>query len=216
MSFEDKVDLLIKYVKGLKDFKIVKSDIPYNHMGATITDAVLQAGTTWDTVVKPRIKKLIQNYPERKNTTDFLNLLYKIGPKELLDWNPSSEKGKRLFRITEFFVEEEIKTEADLKTWLENDDNIVKLKSLRGVKNKTADYFKILVGISTSAIDRHLIEFLKQADIDININNYQEAQKIINKSAEKMEIDKSTFDHSIWKYMSIKKNKRLCKKVPSR
>ncbi|MEW6068163.1 MAG: hypothetical protein AB1610_07735 [Nitrospirota bacterium] len=73
MSFEEKVEKLSKYIKSLKDFKIVKPDIPvpYNHMGATITDAMLQAGTTWDTVVKPRIKKLL-NYSEAKTTTGFL------------------------------------------------------------------------------------------------------------------------------------------------
>jgi endonuclease III len=216
MSFEEKVVMLIKYIKSLKDFNIVKPDIPvpYNHMGATITDAMLQAGTTWDTVVKPRIKKLL-NYSEAKTTTGFLKLLEREGIKRLLSWD-DDEKPTRILKVVCFFETEKIETETDLKTWLENDDNIEKLKKLRGIGNKTADYFKILVGISTSAIDRHLIEFLKQAGIDISINNYWEAQKIINKAAEKMEIDKSLLDHSIWKYMSIKKNKRLCKKGHSR
>ncbi len=210
MSFEEKVDMLVKYSKSLKDFNIVKPEIPYNHMGATITDAMLQAGTTWETVVKPRIKNLL-SYPEARTTTGFLSLLEREGIKRLLRWD-DDEKPHRILKVACFFETEKIETETDLKTWLKNDDNILKLKKLRGIGNKTADYFKILVGISTSAIDRHLIEFLKQAGNNISINNYRELQKIINKAAEKMKIDKSTLDHSIWKYMSTKKNKRLCKK----
>lgn len=64
-----------------------------------------------------------------------------------------------------------------MKSWLEKDNNIVRLNKLRGMSNKPADYLKILDGIPTSAIDRHLIEFIKQTGID------REAREIINKTA---------------------------------
>ena len=201
MTIENKVKQLINYIESLSDFKIIKPDIPYRHMGATITDAMLQAGTTWETVVKPRVLKLRDNYPEAKATTGFLNLLEKIGLKELLEWN-DPEKPDRILAVTRFFIKEGIETEADLKTWLENDANILRLKEIRGIGNKTADYFKILSGIPTSAIDRHLIEFLNRADVDIDRISYSEAKEIINKAAEQMGINKSILDYSIWKYMS--------------
>lgn len=216
MSFEEEVDILINYIKSLKDFTIAEPDIPvpYNHMGATITDAMLQAGTTWETVVKPRIKKIL-NYSEAKTTTGFLKLLEREGIKRLLNWD-DDEKPTRILRVVCFFETEKIETEADLKTWIQNDENVTKLKKLRGIGNKTADYFKILVGISTSAVDRHLIQFLRKAGIVISINEYSKAQKIINKSAEKMGIKKSILDHSIWKYMSTKQKKKPCRKGHSR
>ena len=37
------VDLIISFVRTYNDFKVIDPDIsvPYNHMGATITDAIL-------------------------------------------------------------------------------------------------------------------------------------------------------------------------------
>jgi hypothetical protein len=40
-----------------------------------------------------------------------------------------------------------------------------KLLSIKGIGPKTVDYFKILVGVSTAAIDRHLLNFLKLAGL---------------------------------------------------
>jgi len=207
MMIKDKVNLLVNYIRSLSDFKIIEPDIPYRHMGATITDAMLQPGTTWETVVSPRVQKLRHNYPEAKTTTGFLKLLERIGSRELLEWK-DSEKPNRVLSIAHFFAKEGIETEADLKTWLENEANIERLKELRGIGNKTTDYFKILSGIPTAAVDRHLIEFLKRAGV--NTNSYSEAREIINKCAEQMGINKSVLDHSIWKYMSGERGRKLC------
>lgn len=200
MSVEFNIKLLIKYIKSLQDFKLVKPNIPYNHMGATITDAILQAGITYETVVRPRVQKLL-DYSEAKKTTGFLKLLERIGVKELLEWS-HPEKPNRILGVTRFFVEEGIETETDLKNWLKNEENISRLKKLRGIGNKTADYIKNLSGISTSAVDRHIIDFLNKAGIEIGIDNYEEAKEIINKSAEQMGVNKSVLDHSIWKHES--------------
>jgi len=212
MNLDEKIGLLIRHIKGLRNLEFVKPEIqvPYNHMGATIIDAMLQAGTTWKTVVKPRIEKLL-TYSEAKTTTGFHNLISKVGIKDLLNWT-DDEKPNRISKAVYFFLEEGIETEADLKNWLCKDTNIPRLKQLRGVGNKTADYFKILAGIPTSAIDRHLIEFLRKAGIEIDLNDYTEAREIINRTADKMGIDRSLLDHSIWKNMSDKKsNRKICR-----
>ncbi|MFH1145866.1 MAG: hypothetical protein V1707_02805 [bacterium] len=212
MNIEKNIKLLLKYIDSLPDFKIIKPEIvtPYNHMGATITDAILQAGTRWETVVKPRILKLLK-YPEAKTTKGFLNLLNKEGLKKLLDWK-DKEKPARILGVVNFFIKESIKNETDLKKWLKNNQNITRLRKLRGIGNKTVDYLKILSGISTSAIDRHLITFLQKAGININIGQYLEAQKIINKTAERKKVEKSLFDYSLWKYMSDKESKAILNK----
>jgi hypothetical protein len=210
MSIESKAKLLVDYIQSLSSFKFFEPPYPYDHMGATITDAMLQAGTKWETVVKPRVQDLRVNYLEAKTTTGFFHLLQRIGPRELLRWN-DPEKPNRVLGATSFFVEKGIETETDLKIWLEDDANIVKLKELRGIGNKTTDYFKMLSGIPTCAIDIHLIRFLNNAGIEIGINSYSEAKKIINKAADFMGINKSMFDYSIWKYMSDGGIKKLCR-----
>jgi hypothetical protein len=202
---------LVSYIKSLPDFQLVKPEIPvpYGHMGATITDGMLQAGTTWKTVVKPRIERLLK-YPEAKRVTGFSELLNKEGASKLLNWK-DPEKPSRIIEVIKLFLKEKIETEEDLRSWIQKDDNTLKLKKLRGIGNKTVDYFKILCGISTPAIDRHLIGFIKRAGI--KADSYFEAREILSKTAEQMGIESSLLDHSIWKYMSEGKRKQSRKIV---
>ena len=203
-DYENDVDLLISFVRNHNDFKIIPPDIsvPYNHMGATITDTILQAGLKWESVVKPRIIN-IMSQPTAKTSTGFSQLVEREGIKKILNWN-DDEKPSRIINVIRLFKNEKIETETDLKSWLQNDLNIMKLKKLRGIGNKTADYFKILAGIPTNAVDRHLIKCLKMAKIDIRPEEYSRAHNIIDFAADRMKIDKSKFDYSIWKYMSDK------------
>jgi endonuclease III len=199
-----KAQTLAKYVRNLKNFEVQKTiDGDYNHMGAILADAFLQAGTKYDTVVRPRVKRILALYPEVKTTSGFLQLISQKGVKEILQWN-DDEKPNRVVGATKFFIEEGVETQEDLRKWLSQDENTLKLRSLRGVGPKTADYFKILAGIQTNAIDRHLEKFL--ADAGIQFTGYKEPQEIINSAADILGIDRAIFDHSIWKYMSTGKN----------
>lgn len=208
MKVDDKAKSLANYVGTLSDFRIVKPEIPYNHMGATITDAMLQSGLNYKTVVEPRVKAMYKQYPDAKTTSGFLKLLHRVNPNAPLTWK-DSEKPNRILKVADFFVKEGIETETQLRSWLEKEANIAKLDSIRGVGNKTIDYFKILSGISTSAIDRHLLNFLNEAGI--HVNGYSEAKEVINRTADLIGKDKSLLDHSIWKYMSGKKGlKAIC------
>jgi len=186
----------------------VPPDIPYGHMGATICDAILQAGLKWETVVKPRLENLRRDHSSVATTSNFFNLIKEVGLKELLDWR-DDEKPTRIRGITEFFVQEGVETESELKVWLKNENNEARLKRQKGVGNKTADYFKLLVGIPTTAVDRHMIKFLKLAGVDVA--DYAQAKEIIHRTADLMELNRTVLDHSIWKFMSQGKSRNLCK-----
>ncbi len=203
-----KAERLKSFIESLSDFEIIPPNIPYNHMGATICDAILQAGLKWESVVKPRLDRLKSKYPDANTTSNFLKLIQEKGNKEIIDWQ-DDEKPRRIMGITTFFVRERIETEADLKAWLEESRNIPRLKKLRGVGDKTADYLKWLVGIPTTAIDRHMVNFLNMAEI--SPDGYREAQEIIHQTADLMELNRTILDHSIWKYMSQNKGVKICK-----
>lgn len=202
MDIHAKAAQLVQYIKQLDGFYI-DSDIDggYNHIGATITDAILQAGISYNTVVKPRVDKLMVNYPEASTTTGFIRLFERIDIQELLNFG--GLKPKRIADIAYFFLNEAIETEEDLKSWLSVTENISKLRKLNGVGPKTADYFKILVGIETNAIDRHLENFVK--DASIIASGYKEHQELIYEAADSLGVNRSHLDYSIWKYMSEKK-----------
>ena len=75
----------------------------------------------------------------------------------------------------------------------------------KGVGNKTFDYFKMLVGLKTVAIDRHLEKFCNRADI--KLTNYTEYHQLIMDTATILDVEPQVLDHSIWRYMSDQQNK---------
>lgn len=191
---------LARYILSLEDFDMVGATKCYNHMGATITDTMLQAGQRYDTVVWPRVER-VRSYRSARTTKGFLGLLERKEPKVVLEWK-DDEKPSRVLNITRFFVEEGISTEDDLRIWLEKEENIKKLKRQRGIGPKTLDYLKMRVEMPTVAVDRHLVNFLGMAGI--KWSGYEEARELIKEAAVELGKKESALDHSIWYYMSSK------------
>jgi hypothetical protein len=201
-TLDQNVKSLIAYIHSLEGFKFQeKIDGGYEHIGAIITDAVLQAGLRYETVVRPRVQRVLEHYPQGCTTTGFLALLQEEGTEQIWQWK-HPEKPARAMALTEFFQAEGIETEVDLRDWLLCEENIPRLKLIRGVGDKTADYLKILVGIHTTAVDRHMYAFL--ANAGISISSYQQAKAILDKAADQLGVNRACFDHSIWEYMSSK------------
>ncbi len=201
---------LVEYLNAFAGFAIVDCiDGEYGHMGATIADAILQAGTNYDAVVRPRVRGILESYPEAVTTSAFKRLIDEQGLKTILLWN-DDEKPNRILALTQFFLDQGIQTEHDLAAWLADDANRPKLLHVRGVGPKTVDYLKILVGLQTAAVDRYVFRLLEEAGVDVA--NYDEAREVVNFAADAMEVERAYFDHSIWRYMSQrdKKSSRPC------
>jgi len=200
----------VEFLKFLEGFKIAKAiDGDYCHMGATIVDAVLQSGLTYDKVVRPRVQAIRDNYPRAVTTSAFRQLLRERGPKTVLAWQ-DDEKPNRVVGLTDFLLREGIETEAQLRRWIGDDRNRERLMQLRGIKQKTVDYLGILVGAPTVAPDRHLLDLLKEGGIETS--SYEEARQVINLAADAMAVDRRFLDHSIWQFMSRRAAKRPCKR----
>ncbi|OPH56205.1 hypothetical protein BC351_28985 [Paenibacillus ferrarius] len=193
-----KANQLITHLKSLTDFVIVDEIDTYEHMGALIVDAILQSGIKYETVVKPRVERILKDYPEVRTTTEFLKILTEKAPAPLLNFG--GDKPMRLLELTCFLRLEGVETTHDLRNWLDKSENKTRLMKIKGIKDKTVDYLGILAGQDTNAVDRHMINFLKQAEI-VSVS-YGEIQEIINCAADILEVPRAHFDHSIWTYMS--------------
>lgn len=190
---------LAAYVRSLPDFRMERTAaVHYDHMGAIITEAILQAGIDYRNVVLPRVNALRQTHPEARTTSRFEALLRMKGADVLLDF--SGEKPRRVAALTRFLLQERVETEADLRIWLANSGNRVRLQDLPGVGPKTVDYLQILVGIDNSAVDRHLSLFLEHAGVQAA--TYHGRKEIIEAAAQMLGVDKAVLDYSIWLYMS--------------
>lgn len=198
----NKAEKLATFTRNLQDF-VIHEDIDgnYQNMGAIIIDGILQAGIKYETTVRPRVKRYLINYQEITTTSQFAKLIAQETVSSIIEWKPSA-KTERIQGLTEFLVENSIETQEEFKEWLSYDENINKLKSLSGIGDKTADYFKILCGHKNNAIDRHLLNFLEMADI--RTDSYDEAHKVISKTSVLLNLDEAVYDHSIWRYMSSK------------
>ncbi len=193
------------FVRSLSDFEMVEDlAIPYNHMGATITDAVLQAGLRYETVVWPRVQRVMELFPEAATTSGFLRVLRERGGKEVVDWT-HPEKLRRMNDVGGLFVAEGVENEADLHAWLCGEGpacvrHAAKLLAVRGMGPKTVDYFKILSGEQdATAIDTHLRGFLEKAGV--RAGDVQ-AHRVIAATAPLLGVSTARLDHSIWTYMS--------------
>lgn len=195
-----KAEKLIQYIyKTEHNFVPVTQRTPYNHMGATIVDSILQAGLNYKTVVYPRVKKLILSYPDYKTTCDFLILIQTIPLTNLINWT-NEVKINRIKELSWFLYNNSIETEANLAIWLEDYKNKQRLKQINGIGNKTIDYLTMLSGKPAIAIDRHLFKYLEYAGVVVK--SYEEANKIYSYVAKQLDMTFYELDKKIWTYMS--------------
>lgn len=191
---------LAAFVGGLTDFEIYATiDGDYDHIGATVADAILQANRRYVSFVTPRVRRLLERFPSHRTTTAALEVLRTTSTADFLRLNDPA-RAARVEAVLELLMHERVDTEAELREWLLHGDGVTKLRAIPGIGPKTADYCKILVGIPESAIDRHLFGFLAMAGLEHV--GYEEAQVIINATADLLAVGRAYFDHSIWQYMS--------------
>lgn len=178
----------------------------YNHMGATISDTILQSGLNYKYVVSPRIENLLHNYGTFKTTSSFIVLFNEIPLNEILLWK-DNKKPNLIKKLSWLLFERKIENEKSLKYWLQNEKNLEIISDIDGIGPKTIDYLKKLCGISSIPIDRHLLKFLELAKIEVN--SYEEASVLYEAVSETMGIDPSDLDYHIWNYMANKKSKQF-------
>jgi len=191
---------LVNYIQiNMDKFEPVTQRTPYFHMGATITDSILQSGLNYRYVVYPRVLKLLTKYYEYKTTCKFLILMQTIPLGELINWQ-SQIKLTRIKNLSWFLYNNNIESETELSEWLNDTHNIELLSNLNGIGPKTIDYLKMLSGNQAIAIDRHLFKFLEIAGV--LVNSYNEANTIFSMAANFLNMSKYELDRKIWIYMS--------------
>ncbi len=175
----------------------------YNHVGATITDSILQAGLNYNNVVLPRVQIILHNWASYNTTSSFYELINNNNLSELINWKKSA-KTDRIINLLIFFKEESLEYENEIREWLIDSQNANYLQNIKGIGPKTIDYLKKLLLINTIPVDRHLKNFA--TEIGIQNLDYLNLQKVYMFAADLINLDYSTMDSIIWEYMSKRKN----------
>jgi hypothetical protein len=193
---------LADYILGLADFRIYeRTGAGYQHMGAIITDAVLQAGLNYRTVVAPRVQSLMLRWPSAYRTSTFATMIRRFGIKDVISWR-DDEKPRRIECLTDFFVGQQVDTESQCREWLSDERNLVLLRQVHGIGPKSVDYIKSLVGVPAVAVDRHVRVFVKWSGL--SLSHYEDIRQAVCEAAELLSCGYCDLDHAIWRYVSSK------------
>jgi endonuclease III len=203
---QQEIEKVANYVKLVQpSFYPYRKRLPYNHMGATITDAILQAGLNYKSVVYPRVYELFSKYSLYTSTTDFIILFQTIPLIDLINWK-NSDKPVRIENLTWFLFNEKVESEKDFSEWIMLTTNMEKLSQINGIGPKTIDYLKMLVGIPSIPIDRHLFKFLERAGV--KTEKYDHARYLYDEVSQALNINKEELDFNIWNLMSSRKGSK--------
>lgn len=197
---------LKEYIDAIDSFSFIEPEsCPYrDHLGALFTDVILQAGVNYRRVVRPRVARVLEQYPEAKTVSSFSSILDHYGVSNVLSWN-NLAKTNRMRELVSFCIAHSIETANDLTLFLNNDEGVEEIKGINGIGDKTCDYLKRLLGFDTVAVDRHIRSFLKEAEIFYD--DYYEIKEVVEYAADFMDMARRTLDYSIWTYMSNKEIK---------
>lgn len=194
---------LANYIQSLDDFTVYSThkEFEHNHMGALVTDIILQAGLNYNTVVKPRVLHILLNYPNEKTLLDFKDLIGVTGLENIINWKHKT-KLKRIVEFIAFLSENRINTCDDLRLYLVGSASKQNLLALNGIGPKTVDYLLKLLDFDVVAVDRHIYSFVEKADM--KISGYENTKKTVEFAADFLALSRTSLDCSIWNYMSQK------------
>ena len=84
---------LKEYIDTIDNFDFIEPEVcPYrDHIGALFTDAILQAGVNYRSVVRPRVESVLMRFPEADTVSAFSKVLDRYGVREVLHWNNTAK-----------------------------------------------------------------------------------------------------------------------------
>jgi hypothetical protein len=167
----------------------------YDHAGALLADAVLQAGLNYRSVVMPRVQRILREFPDADRVSGLVCLINNGSTTHLLDWQHRT-KVERFEDLVAYFFREKVETTQDVRTVLSSDTFRSGLQSLNGVGPKTIDYMSCLVGIESIAVDRHIRKFAARAGV--NNDEYDFLKNAFCFAADLLSIPRREFDAWVW------------------
>ena len=194
---------LADYIKSLDELSLIdkRRDSGYTHIGALFTDIILQAGLNYKSVVKPRVEKVMLDFPEAKNLDSLKFVIKTHSLEKVLNWK-HSVKLDRFNDLVNFCSERNINSCIDLTSFLSHKDNRILFLSVKGLGPKTLDYTMKLLNFDTIAVDRHIIGFMESAGL--NHISYNNTKRTVEFAADLLNVSRSSLDETIWYYMSSK------------
>ncbi|MRI56588.1 hypothetical protein D8770_21890 [Methylobacterium sp. DB1607] len=178
----------------------------YFHLGAVVADAVLQAGLNYSSVVRPRINRIMSEYPDADTVDVLIDIVHSGMVPQFLNWKHHI-KTTRFEKLVITLRDADIKNVTILRDGLNCDKFCQNLLNIKGVGPKTVDYMACLIGIDSIAVDRHIRSFAKQAGVESRDYNYLKTVSCL--AADLLSMRRRDFDAWIWARQSKQNTSQL-------
>lgn len=178
----------------------------YHHLGAVLADSVLQAGLNYSTIVRPRVKVILEAFPHATTLGALTEVLEAEGSTNFLQWQ-HKDKVSRFDDLVHFLGCSRVENTSDLCDALLDETFRLDLREIRGIGPKTVDYMGCLVGVDCIAVDRHIRGFAERAGIADD--GYDYLRDVFNFAADLLSVSRRQFDAAIWHYQANKNARQM-------
>lgn len=176
----------------------VRSRPHYDHMLALLADLALQAAINYETVVMPRVQRILREYREFGSTSAILELMECHDASVILQWRHHEKLG-RFTALLELFAAHNLQTPEQLRGWAQSTDAVPALLAIRGVGPKSVDYALWLCGHDVIPVDRHVVRFLRIAGV--SEFDYGRASEVLATAAHQLTWTNRQLERVIWATM---------------
>jgi hypothetical protein len=177
-----------------------------DHLGAVLADSVLQAGLNYSSVVRPRVSRILSEYPQTKRIEALIEITKNGETGAFLNWTHVI-KISRFERLVAAMNETGICDVRDLRLSFRDPNFESSLQNINGIGPKTVDYMACLVGIESIAVDRHIRTYAERAGI--GEKDYYYLRRVFCFAADLLRVSRREFDSWIWKRESSRISPQL-------
>ena len=174
------------------------------HVGAVLAEAALQAGLNYESVVVPRVKRFVKEYPAAASVSGLAALLGSGDIAVVLGIN-NARKCRTFSDLAHLLTAEGVETADQLRTWIERSDSRSKLLRVPGVGVKTAAYIRLLLGLPAIAIDVHLRRAASEVGV---VCSDEELERLYTLAAVHAGVALAELDGSLWQQGADQSKKR--------
>lgn len=172
----------------------------WHHIGALITDSVLQRRQKYKATVFPRVQALVREWPDAETTSGFKTRIEQGGLSDIIRWN-GYQRLRQIDEMVAAFEAEWIDDVASLHQRLQEspkrEEFRTALRKVHQVGPKTVDYMDILAGVETgTAVDSRIRKHRKSAGVS-NLT-YAHVQGAMRKAADLRNWRHGDLDAALW------------------
>lgn len=197
-TFQYSRDLIktIVYLHFLRpSVRKIESRPQFKHLGVLLADVSLQAGLSYESVVVPRLKRILRDYPDSGCLDTLRTTLEAVGAEDYLNMRNRRKAGV-LNALVVLLSARNIRCVGDLASSYNDSTFHDELSAIPGIGPKSKDYLFLLAGCATAPIDRHMLRVLSSADVCTK--DYAYASRLLREAMLLLHEDPRRFEYEVW------------------